>query len=517
MSRLARMMETIQDLAPKQQIRVIDRAWNDFDPLLLSKILTLELRNNNIAAVKGKKWIAKAFDIFEEELEMLCYTFEDLGTATYHLESDREKEQDYTLKQIVTLLEHDCIGHTNSFILIKETLLSLSSLERKWFVRYWLRNPNNGIGLGQVTKSIASHYEKKLSTVKKDMSMNTLEVIITHYENGTNPPLNLTHGKFVKPMLAKEIPMGKWPDDKIVDYKYDGNRYQIHLNYTILGPSVIIFNRTGKVVTDQFPDVSKQIITYNRQSGYPTGFNCILDGEIYPINNDGSPAPHKLMATRVHSKNKEEAVRKVAVKWVIFDCLKYDNEVIMDLPYRERLEKFSSLPDQAHRMEEGSDTLAFYNQAISDGFEGIIVKDANMAYEPAKRSAGWAKYKPPRIELDVVILGASYGTGSRANVFGSFDIAVKDGSGFMEIGKVGTGFTDAELVSLTSTLRKIVDGHEGGMYRFLPRVVITVSADLISKNSDGSLGLRFPRKTKLRDDKYVQDIDTLETVETMMG
>ena len=103
------------------------------------------------------------------------------------------------------------------------------------------------------------------------------------------------------------------------------------------------------------------------------------------------------------------------------------------------------------------------------------------------------------------------------NVFGSFDIAVKDGSGFMEIGKVGTGFTDAELVSLTSTLRKIVDGHEGGMYRFLPRVVITVSADLISKNSDGSLGLRFPRKTKLRDDKYVQDIDTLETVETMMG
>ncbi len=509
-------METIQDLTPTAQIRVIDRAWENFDPLLLSKILTLELRNNNIGVVKGKKWIAKAFDIFDEELDGLCSTFEDIGTATLYLESDKEKDQDYSLYQIVSLLEHDCMGHANAFLLIKETLLSLSGIERKWFVRYWLRNPNNGIGLGQVTKSIASHYNKKVSEVKKDMSMNNLEVIITHYEKGTNPPLNLTHGKFVKPMLAKEIPMSKWPEDKLVDYKYDGNRYQIHLNYTILGPSVIIFNRTGKVVTDQFPDVSKKVATYKRQEGYPTGFNCILDGEIYPINSDRSPAPHKLMATRVHSKNKEDAMKKVPVEWVIFDCLKYDSEVIMDLPYKERLEKFESLPDQAHRMEDGGDPLAFYNQAISAGFEGIIVKDANMKYEPAKRSVGWAKYKPPRIELDVVILGASYGENSKSSVFSSFEIAVKDGDGFAGLGKVGTGFSDADLVSLTSALRKIVDGHENNMYRFLPRVVITVTADLVSQTSDGSLGLRFPRKTKIRDDKYVQDIDTLETVEGLL-
>lgn len=509
-------METIQDLTPTGQIAVIDRAWDNFDPILLSKILTLELRNNNIGMVKGKKWIAKAFDIFDEELEGLYSTFEDIGTATQYLESDKEKDQDYTLKQIITLLEYDCMGHADSFLVIKDILLSLSSLERKWFVRYWLRNPNNGIGLGQVTKSIASHYSKPVSVVKKDMSMNSIEVVLTFYEKGEKPPLNLTHGNFVKPMLAKEVPMDKWPDERIVDYKYDGNRYQIHLNYTIVGPSVIIFNRSGKVVTSQFPDVVKQVTGYNRENGYPTGFNCILDGEIYPINSDGSPAPHKLMATRVHSKNKEEAVRKVAVKWVIFDCLKFDNKVIMDLPYKERLEVFKDLPDQAHRMPEGSNTMAFYNQAISDGFEGIIVKDANMKYEPAKRSAGWAKYKPPRIELDVVILGACYGENSKSSVFSSFDIAVKDGDGFVSLGRVGNGFTDAELVSLTSTLRKIVDGHENNMYRFLPRKVITVTADLVSQNKDGSLGLRFPRKTRLRDDKYVQDIDTLETVEKLI-
>lgn len=516
MSRLARLLETTQDLTPTGKTQVIDRAWDNFNPIFLSKILTLDLRNNNIGTQKGIKWIAKAFDVFDDEVTALYSAFEDIGTATMYLESDKEKEEDYSLSQIITMLEYDCMGHANSFLMVKEILLSLSSLERKWFVRYWLRNPNNGIGLGVITKSIAKHYGKKVAQVKKDMTMNSVETIVTHYENGTNPPLNLVHGKFVKPMLAKEVAITEWPEEQIVDYKYDGNRYQIHLNYTILGPSVIIFNRKGNVVTSQFPDVQKQISSYNRQEKYPTGFNCILDGEIYPINRDGSPAPHKLMATRVHSKNKEEAVKKVPVKWVAFDCLKYNDEVLIDLPYKERLEKFKELPDQAHRMEEGGDALAFYNQAISHGFEGIIVKDANMAYEPSKRSKGWAKYKPPRIELDVVILGATYGENSKSSVFSSFEIAVKDGDEFVSLGKVGNGFSDMELLSMTSSLRKIVDVYENDMYRFLPRKVITVTADLVTQNKDGSLGLRFPRKTRLRDDKYVQDIDTLQTVERLM-
>ena len=88
--------------------------------------------------------------------------------------------------------------------------------------------------------------------------------------------------------------MNKWPKNKIVDYKYDGNRYQIHKEED----SVIIFNRKGNIVTPQFQDVVEKV------REYPVD-RCILDGEIYPIKDDGSPAEHKLMATRVHSKNHE--------------------------------------------------------------------------------------------------------------------------------------------------------------------------------------------------------------------
>ena len=318
------------------------------------------------------------------------------------------------------------------------------------------------------------------------------------------PPMNLSHGSFVKPMLAKEVPMNKWPENKIVDYKYDGNRYQIHKE----GNNVIIFNRKGNIATPQFQDVVERVRQYD--------VDCILDGEIYPIKDDGSPAEHKQMATRVHSKDHAEAREKVKVKWVIFDCLKIGDETIMDLPYSERLVRFSQLPDQAHRMKEGDDVLAFYNRAINDGFEGIIVKDTSLPYEAGKRSAGWAKYKPPRIELDVAITTAKYGEGSRANVFGTFGISVKSDSGFKSVGSIGTGFSDTDLVWLTNELRKNVETYDNGTYNLLPRVVLEVSADLVSQDSKGNYGLRFPRCKRIRHDKFVADINTIEDVENLV-
>ena len=164
--------------------------------------------------------------------------------------------------------------------------------------------------------------------------------MVRYYESNSEPPTNLEHGSLA-PMLAKEIPMNKWPVNRIVDYKYDGNRYQIHKE----GDSVIIFNRKGNIVTPQFQDVVEQVRKYDVHT-------CILDGEIYPINEDGSPAEHKLMATRVHSKNHEEAREKVKVRWVIFDCLKFGKDTIMDLPYSDRVIAIKTLPDQAHRMTE---------------------------------------------------------------------------------------------------------------------------------------------------------------------
>jgi len=504
---MSRLLESTKGKTPTKQVKLIATELDKFDThkSAVIQLLAREYPNNNIGLAKAKSWLAKMFDCFDDEIESLFAIDDELGEAIYMLDTSAETERNISITSVLRVLETNCGAvDDSSYLLVKDVLSNMSALERRWFVRYWIRSPTNGIDEGVVKKILAKHYDKKLSEVKKHANFNTLYNVTMYYEMKEDPPCNLSHGSFVKPMLAKEVLMNKWPENKIVDYKYDGNRYQIHKQ----GDNVIIFNRKGSIVTPQFQDVVETVRQYE--------VDCILDGEIYPIKDDGSPAEHKLMGTRVHSKDHAEARERVKVKWVIFDCLKIGNETIMDLSYSDRLGKFSQLPDQAHRMEEGGDVLAFYNRAINDGFEGIIVKDTNLPYEAGKRSAGWAKYKPPRIELDVAITTAKYGEGSRANVFGTFGISVKSDSGFKSVGSIGTGFSDADLVWLTNELRKNVETYNNGTYNLLPRVVLEVSADLVTQDAKGNYGLRFPRCKRIRHDKFVADINTIEDVERLL-
>ena len=507
MRNLARLLESTDGLTPTQQVARITTELTHFqDKSSLFAILSQEFPSNNIGLAKAKKWLSRIYNIHEDELDMVCSAHDDLGEAVYYLDYSAENQTELSLQSVLRLLSMDCSGiDSNSFKTISYAIINMGALECKWFIRYWLRTPRNGINEGVVKKILAKAYDKKLADVKKHCNFNSIANVSMYYESNSEPPMNLEHGTFVAPMLAKEVPMNKWPVNRIVDYKYDGNRYQIHKE----GDNVIIFNRKGKIVTPQFQDVVEQVREYY--------IDCILDGEIYPIKEDGSPAEHKLMGTRVHSKNHAEAREKVKVEWVIFDCLKIGNETIMELPYSERLLKMLELPNQAHRMAEGGDTLAFYNRAINDGFEGIIVKDSTLPYEAGKRSFGWAKYKPPRINLDVVILNAKYGEGKRANVFGSYGIGVRtEDRGYVNLGSIGSGFSDSQLVRLTNELRRHIDSHKDGVYSFLPRIVLEVTADLITQDAQGNWGLRFPRLVRIRDDKFVADINTLEDVMEMI-
>jgi DNA ligase-1 len=357
-----------------------------------------------------------------------------------------------------------------------------------------------------MVKALAKIYDKKQKDVKKHCSFNTFMNIVSCYEAGETPSVELTVGVYVAPMLAKAVPKSKWPRNKLVEYKYDGARYQIHRD----NDNIIIFNRKGVIVTHQFPDIVEKVASWEISP-------FIIDTEIYPINDDNSPAKFQLMNARFHSKDATEGVRKCPCALAIFDCLLYRQHGLIDTPLKDRLKFIEKFPDQAVRVVNPENSIPFYSEATSKGYEGIMVKDLNAPYESGKRSISWAKYKPPRIELDVVITGARYGDGKRSHVFASFDIAVSDSDGgYISIGSLGTGFADRDFMSLTQQLKPLVSRFEKGTHIIPPRIVLQITGDLVTTNEQGRYGIRFPRMTRIRNDKNVSEINNIDDVKEMM-
>ena len=106
------------------------------------------------------------------------------------------------------------------------------------------------------------------------------------------------------------------------------------------------------------------------------------------------------------------------------------------------------------------------------------------------------------------------GEGRRAHLFGSFLLAASDSGELLPVGKVATGISDEMLAGLHEIFREKVVSKEGKEVRFEPEEVFEVGYSEIqaSPNYPGGFALRFPRFKRLRDDKGIGEIDTLDTI-----
>ena len=499
MSRFARMCEALEGKPNKAE--TIETSLSSFSDIpTVLKILSMNYETNNIGSKRAISWIANALGLFESEIKAELEAWGDLGEGMNQFLAYDNEDSSISITEFYRLLELNCSSISgNSYPLISEAMDSMSGLELKWFIRYWLRTPRNGVNKSTVVKALIKRFPN--SNVKIHSELHEPNELFTYINSNVTPPTTVKYGKFIPPMLAKTF-TNVLPQNYVIDFKYDGNRYQIHKDKK----EVMIFNRKGKVVTNQFTDIASIVAEFDAPS-------CIIDTEIYPIYPDGTPAPHKTMATRVHSKDHEKAVNDCPVKLAIFDVLQYYDTLLTKDSYRSRLSHLEDFPSEYRVIQyEDGDIKRAYNHAINEGFEGIMIKDLDAPYTIGKRSTSWLKHKPARIEVDVVITSAKYGEGKRSDVFGSYGISVKDGHEYVRVGSVGTGLSDLDLVFLTTELKKIIESYEEEEFTFLPRFVLEVTCDLISQDSQGNYGLRFPRVSRIRQDKYAADCTTITEI-----
>jgi DNA ligase-1 len=159
-----------------------------------------------------------------------------------------------------------------------------------------------------------------------------------------------------------------------------------------------------------------------------------------------------------------------------------------------------------------------YENALESGHEGIMIKNPSSVYAPGRRGKNWLKIKPVMETLDLVVIGAKWGEGRRATFLGSYRLACLDPETgkLLDVGWVATGLTDEALTELTEMFKDLTLVEKGMEVELKPAVIFEVAYEEIQRSPNYSSGyaLRFPRLIAVRDDKSLDDADTLEKVST---
>lgn len=422
--------------------------------------------------------------------------------------------------------------------LIVELLTSASPVEALYLTRTFIGDLRIGLKESTIREAMSSAFfpDSKKESAKKiqdaiDKSNDIAEVFdlakkskIADLEKAT-----LQIGKPIKVMLAqkaKTIHEGMKAVGKpcAVEYKYDGFRMIIHKK----GDEVKLFTRRLENVTKQFPEVVDYVKKYVKGSSF------ILDSEAVGFDRKTKEyTSFQHISQRIRRKyDIEKLQEELPVEINIFDILYYNGKSLLNEPFEKRTKllkkilknhKYKIIHARQIITKDEKKAEVFYKQALKDNQEGVMVKNLNSIYQPGSRVGHMIKVKPEERDLDLVIIGAEYGTGKRSGWLSSFILGCKDKNKFLKIGKVGTGIKEKEQAEkstgisfdeLTKRLKPLITKEVGKEVEIKPKIVVSVTYQEIQKspNYESGFALRFPRFTALRPDKKPGDANTLEEI-----
>jgi DNA ligase-1 len=329
--------------------------------------------------------------------------------------------------------------------------------------------------------------------------------------------------------------------------KFDGIRAQLHIAPEAggQGSRVALYSRNRDDLSVSFPDLVDAFA--------PVGEAAILDGEILAWNpGTGRALSFSSLQQRLGRKRlAQEMLRDIPAVLIVFDILYRGDRLLLEEPLADRravLEDFcarwspgtaSSLGSgQSHLFEapaepafarlilaaasrlstaEGLDQA--YVDARARGNEGVMIKSLASIYQPGRRGLAWLKLKRELATLDVVVTGVEFGNGRRAQLLSDYTFAIRDPDDpeapLKNVGKAYSGLTDQEIADMTAFFKAHTLEDRGHFRTVEPTVVLEVAFNNMMRSTRHASGfaLRFPRIVRIRTDKPVEEIDTLERVE----
>lgn len=466
--------------------------------------------NKVIASISGKD-DAELGRIFRKHSDLGDWAGEALGAST--------RAQRVALEEVEATLDAIRVARGAAKTAPLEALIRrLDHEAARFFVKVISGELRIGLSEGLVEAAIAEAFGVPITTVKRvHLITGDIGETAVLCKRGDFEASHITPFQPVRFMLASPVDTAAEAFERMAagavwtEEKYDGVRCQLHRK----GSRIELFSRDLKETTGAFPELVEKALSI--------GHDVLFDGEVL-AHRDGRVLRFFELQRRLGRKKVDDDLRReVPVVLVVFDVLWLDGRTLLDEPLTARRRLLEGLglehPFLLARLEEASDPAhldRIFAETRERGNEGLMVKDPLSPYTPGRRGLAWLKLKRPLATLDVVVTAVEWGHGKRRGVLSDYTFAVKDeGTGrLVNVGKAYSGLTDAEIAEYTKRFLDITVQDMGHVRMVRPEVVLEVAFDSIQHSGRHLSGyaLRFPRIVRIRDDKPVDEIDTLQRV-----
>ncbi len=507
-----------------------------------------DVRTTNVGTSILRAALSDATGLGVENLRPRYVRLGDSGEVAFEAVMETRgttSEPSITLADTEKLIEElsELRGIKTKQQLLAEVLARSTAMEAKYLVKLLSGDLRIGLKEGLVEDSIARAFQQPLAKISL-ANMLTGDIgetaVRARHDELKNISMRLFHPlKFMLATAATDLSdiARTMPEEFFVEDKFDGIRAQAHVQkaqatadansksaHTIHNNKrIALYSRTMDEITHRFPELFAPLSKL--------ASDVILDGEIVPARED-LILPFSELQKRLGRKTvSEELLSSIPVVFVVYDIFYADGRVLIDESFAERrrlLEKI--IPEtgtvrlsEAKRFKEVAPLDEEFERARARGNEGLMIKDPRSSYKPGRRGREWLKLKRAIATLDVVVTSVEVGHGKRRHLLSDYTFAVRRSEAdaeLLNVGKAYSGLTDVELASLTEWFKAhtLQEFAHGRVRLVEPKIILEVTFDRVqeSKRHKSGYALRFPRILRLRDDKTVDEIDTLETVRKLV-
>ena len=328
-------------------------------------------------------------------------------------------------------------------------------------------------------------------------------------DDGQPYPFFLAHPLSSEPRMLGD------PADWIAEWKWDGIRAQLVRR----GGRTLLWTRGEELVGERFPEVVAPCATL------PDG--TVLDGELLAWR-DERPLPFAVLQRRIGRLTVgRKLLAEAPCAYVAYDLLERDGIDLRGEPLARRRELLQRVVADAAPLRvspaqafDGWDELAaLRTRARGLGVEGLMLKRAASAYGIGRTTGDWWKWKLDPYSVDAVLVYAQRGHGRRASLYTDYTFAVwNDERELVPFAKAYSGLDDAQIRRVDEFVRRNTREKFGPVRSVAPALVVELAFEGIrrSPRHKSGVAVRFPRMLRVRDDKRVEDADTLSRLRALI-